>query len=132
MPKLAKQIIPEIEREFIDSGKKDRICFDSELPGFGLRLRSGSKRRVFIVQFEKGGVQRRITLGTTAVLSIERARAAAKEILAKVTLGGDPTAEAEEERARAKITLKATWSIIIWPCASPSCGRSASTKLIAT
>jgi len=59
----------------------------------------------FVVQYERHGVQRRITCGTTAVLSVEEARAAAKRELAKVTLGQDPGGDRAAARAKAKITL---------------------------
>lgn len=47
----------------LPDGVADRIWFDDDLPGFGLRIRSGGKR-TWIVQYKQGGKQRRMTLGT--------------------------------------------------------------------
>jgi integrase len=70
-------------------GKHDLIAFDDTLPGFGLRLREGGTR-IFVVQYKLGGRTRRMTLGSTALLRADQARATAIEILAKVKLGADP------------------------------------------
>ncbi len=90
----------------LDHGKTDQIFFDDSLPGFGCRLRSGGKRS-WIVQYRIGAVQKRLTLGSVAVVDADVARAKAKTELAKVTLGGDPQAKKAEEKARAKHTLGA-------------------------
>ena len=103
--KLTKQNLPAIAAAFATCGKVDRIFFDDDLPGFGIRFRQGAKRQAFVVQYERQGVQRRLTLGTTAVLSVDEARAAARKELAKVTLGHDPGGDRAAARAKAKITL---------------------------
>jgi integrase len=87
-------------------GKSDHIVFDDDLPGFGLRLRAGGKR-AWIAQYRVGSKQRRITIGTPEALDPDRARQAAKAVLAKVQLGGDPQTEKAEGRARAAVTLGA-------------------------
>src|SRR5262249_20159944 len=78
----------------LQQGKTDLIHFDDALPGFGFRIRSsgGHLRRSWIVQYRRAGATRRLLLGSAEVLSADRARAAAKEILAKVALGEDPQA----------------------------------------
>ena len=48
-------------------GKSDAIFFDSEVPGFGLRIRAGGSRK-WIVQYQlHGHRQRRLTIGSIAV-----------------------------------------------------------------
>jgi integrase len=105
--KITKQNLPAIEQLFADSDKTDRIIFDEDLPGFGLRLRKGSKRQTYVVQYERQGLQRRMVLGTTAILGPDEARKLAKRELAKVTLGHDPQGDKAEAKAKAKITLRA-------------------------
>ncbi|MGB6288213.1 MAG: tyrosine-type recombinase/integrase [Xanthobacteraceae bacterium] len=105
--KISKQNLPAIEQLFADSDKTDRIIFDEDLPGFGLRLRKGSKRQTYVVQYERQGLQRRLVIGTTAILNPDEARKLAKRELAKVTLGHDPQGDKAEAKARAKITLHA-------------------------
>ena len=50
-------------------------------------------RRSWVVQYRRAGATRRLLLGSAEVLSADRARAEAKEILAKVALGEDPQAD---------------------------------------
>jgi integrase len=76
--------------------KTDRqLIFDSELSGFGVRvMRSGVS--TFFVQYRtadgRRGRKRRVTIGRYGPLTVEQARAAAKQMLGEVALGGDPAA----------------------------------------
>jgi integrase len=85
-------------------GKDDRIVFDDDLAGFGLRLRAGGKR-TWIVQYRIGSKQRRLTLGSTKIIDATEARRRAKSALAKVHLGHDPQIQKAEARAQAAVTL---------------------------
>ena len=85
-------------------GKSERIVFDDELPGFGLRLRAGGTR-TWIAQYQFGQKQRRITLGRAGVLPEPRARLEAKTVFAKAHLGDDPQAAKFKKRAEAAVTL---------------------------
>jgi integrase len=105
--KITKQNLSAIAAAFEQDGKADRIYFDDDLPGFGLRLRKGSRRQTYVVQYERQGWQKRLVIGTTAILDPEEARKLARRELAKVTLGSDPQGEKAQERERARITLKA-------------------------
>jgi integrase len=87
-------------------GKSVEVVFDEGLPGFGLCVRpTGTKS--WVVQYAIAGRTRRVTLGTTAVLDPGQAREAAKGVLAKVRLGGDPAAEKVQARIRAGETFGA-------------------------
>lgn len=101
--KLTKAMIGRIE---LPTGKSDAIYFDEDDPGFGLRIRAGGKR-TWIVQYRIGAKQRRVTLGTVNALDPEKARKAARDRLAQVTLGGGPQADKLAARAKAKVTLGA-------------------------
>ena len=91
----------------LPSGRKDAIFFDSELPGFGLRIRAGGSRS-WIVQYQlHGHQQRRYTIGSVAVFDPDQARRIAREKLAMVRLGQDPQAEKVEAGIAAKQTLGA-------------------------
>jgi integrase len=94
----------------LPAGKTDLIHFDDALPGFGYRLRLGSGnevRRSWVVQYRRAGATRRLLLGSAEVLNADRARTAAKEILAKVALGEDPQADKIARRAQDEHTLRA-------------------------
>jgi CRISPR-associated Cas5-like protein len=90
-------------------GKTDAIHFDSELPGFGLRLRrgvGGKLNRSWVVQYRRAGSTRRLLLGSADVLSAAQAREAARKALAKVQLGHDPQAQRSERRDRDRVQLR--------------------------
>src|SRR5271157_5109374 len=93
------------ERLILPVGAGDKIFFDDDLPGFGLRLRDGGKRS-WIAQYRIGVKQRRITIGTVETTRADEARKRAKSILSKVHLGGDPQLEKAEARAQASATLR--------------------------
>lgn len=82
--------------------ENDRIFFDANLVGFGLRLRrdaSGQVRRSWVIQYRAHGKTRRLLVGNAGTVNCEEARKAARKLLAKVELGGDPQAERVERRS---------------------------------
>src|SRR5262245_22768928 len=88
--------------------RNDAIYFDDDMPGFGLRLRiSGQQvRRSWVAQYRSLGRTRRVLLGSAEILGAEQARAAAKKVLARVTLGHDPQAEKAARRQKDAHSLK--------------------------
>jgi len=82
---------------------KPRIFFDTDLPGFGLRVMpTGSKSWVVEYRPHGGGrgvAKKRVTLGKSGSLTADQARRAAAEVLARARLGADPAAEQKERRA---------------------------------
>src|SRR5882724_2519476 len=76
---------------------KTYIEWDADLPGFGCRVtKNGAKS--WVVEYRAGGggrgaPSRRMTLGSVATLSSEKARNGARDILASVRLGADPAAD---------------------------------------
>src|SRR5262252_1590197 len=90
-------------------GRSDAIFFDDQLPGFGYRLRQGSGGKLlrgFVAQYRHAGGTRRVLLGSADVLSLEKARQAAKKLLAQATLGEDPQAERTERRDKDRMTMR--------------------------
>jgi integrase len=87
-------------------GARDKVFFDADLPGFGLRLRD-SGVQAWLVQYAVAGRTRRITLGSPATLDPGKAREAAKRILAATKLGKDPAADKQAARAQAAETFGA-------------------------
>jgi integrase len=83
----------------------DAFYWDTELRGFGLRLRrliDGTSQRTWTVQYRVGGGRSRRAYigqpGSAEVLSTKQARDKAKLLLGKVALGDDP--QAEDRRAK--------------------------------
>ena len=76
----------------------DRIVWDSELRGFGVRVFPSGTRK-FIVQYRnRGGQQRRMVLGSFPIQSTDKARKLARKMLVEVLDGGDPAAAKQAHR----------------------------------
>lgn len=86
-----------VRRLSLPDGKSDHIAWDPDLPGFGVRLRSGNAS--YVVQYRVGIEQRRKSLGDVRKFSVDDARGIARKRFAQVELGVDPDAEEENRRA---------------------------------
>lgn len=94
--KLTKRTIDGLP---IPEGKGIRKWyFDSELPGFGLLVRS-SGRKVFFVKYGPSNNRKRIMLGQYGPLTPEKARELARDTLGSVITGGDPLVDRKRSRA---------------------------------
>ena len=88
----------------LDTDVTDKIFFDTDVPGFGLRVRA-SGARTWIFQYKVGGRTRRLVLGNASAVKPARAREIAGELHARVRLGGDPAAEKRESVRRSQDTF---------------------------
>jgi integrase len=86
---------------------KDRIVFDQDLPGFGLRYRNGHRTWVFQYAHGSGAsrVNGRITIGEYPALPPAKARSIAEDYYADVRRGGHPAVEKKKKRAEARHTF---------------------------
>ncbi|WP_165937767.1 tyrosine-type recombinase/integrase [Methylobacterium segetis] len=99
--KLTKAAIATIE---LKPGQSERVVWDSELPGFGYRIRGG--RRTWVIRPPRaGGKSSLFTIAAADVVDIAEARKAARERLAKAALGEDPGLARREQRTQPVITL---------------------------
>ena len=87
----------------LGKGQRETFAWDTELPGFGLRLQG--QRRTYIAQYRANGRTRRVKLGAAETLSPTQAREGARRMLARVALGHDPQAEKQAKRAAAEHTF---------------------------
>jgi len=91
--KLTKRQIDSIK-----PGDREQVFWDTEVKGFGLRVRPGGSR-VFVVQYRNAaGRTRKLSLGRYGRLTPAEARSLAKQRLAEVAKGEDPA----EDRSFAK------------------------------
>jgi integrase len=87
--KLNEGNIAKIKAGSQGETKNDYVAWDTELEGFGLRVRTGhdgKKRLSWIMQYQVHGKGHRIKLGDQATMSADLARSAAKQTSAKVDL----------------------------------------------
>jgi integrase len=89
-----------VQKLSLPAGKTDHIEWDPELPGFGVRLRTGGS--FYVVQYRIGSKQRRESLGDTRKTELEQARKNARIRFAQVELGIDPRAERDKLEASQK------------------------------
>lgn len=74
-----------------------RILWDSEVPGLGVRITAGGTR-AFILDYRSQGRQRRYTIGAFPDWSISQARDEARRLKREVDLGNDPMGERHADR----------------------------------
>ncbi|MCA1474760.1 site-specific integrase [Bradyrhizobium sp. NBAIM08] len=101
----------------LKAGETDKIFFDDDIPGFGLRVRAGGSRS-WVFQYALGDKQRRMSLGSATPESFKSVKDAdgrvklgirehAAQLHAKVKLGEDPAGDKTESRKRASDTFEA-------------------------
>lgn len=99
MPKLTKRTVDAIRPDPI----RDVFLWDDELKGFGVRVKP-SGAGAFLVQYRTlEGHTRRLVLGRIGVLAPEEARRLAREKLAAVAGGADPSTD--RRAARTALTV---------------------------
>jgi integrase len=98
MPKITKRSV-----ESIPITDRDVLRWDTELRGFGVRVKPSGIRSYLVQYRNQHGRSRRLTIGTHGRLTAEEARAEARKLLADVARGCDP---AEDRKAlRTALTM---------------------------
>lgn len=94
----------KLTKRLIDgTAPNERDCFiwDSELAGFGLRVRPGGAK-TFVAQYRAGGgrsgLTRRFTVGRFGVMTVDEARLSARAILLAAAQGHDPAGKRHSKR----------------------------------
>lgn len=96
--KLTKRVIDKLQAR-----DKDYIVFDSELPGFGIRVMPSGKC-FFLIQYRRHGRTRRVMIGQFGPVTAEIARREAIRMLGNVRGNdGDPAAIRDRERQSATV-----------------------------
>lgn len=103
MQAIAERVpMPRITKRFVDglrpNSEREQFVWDDDLAGFGLRLMPSGVAS-FIVQYRTPeGRTRRLSIGKVGTLTPDEARKLAREKLAAVAHGADPSAERKEAR----------------------------------
>ena len=105
MAKITKRAVDALQPD----KRRDVFTWDSELRGFGVRVKpSGVKS--FLIQYRNvEGRTRRLVLGQYGGLTPENARELAREELASVAKGEDPSAERDAIRAGMSVSNVCDW-----------------------
>jgi hypothetical protein len=105
MAKIMKRTVDALQPE----PYRDVFAWDSELRGFGVRVKpSGVK--TFLIQYRNAeGRTRRLVLGQYGALAPEAARDLAREKLTAVAKGEDPSAERHAVRAGMSVADVCDW-----------------------
>lgn len=100
---LSKAVVDELACQ---PGRKDSLVFDSEVKGLALRLTAGGAK-VFLFQYRAGQAVRRYRIGALGDVTPMQARRRARILLGRVTAGGDPLLEDEQQRVAAEAARRA-------------------------
>ena len=85
--------------EAIKSGLADIIVWDSEIAGFGCKVTPKGRRSYFLYYRTREGQQRRPSIGVHGPVRPEAAREIAKQWLAEVAQGKDPSKSRTQDRS---------------------------------
>ncbi len=99
MPKLTKRLIDGLEPD----PDAEQFLWDGELKGFGVRMMPTGIASYILKYRNAEGRQRKMTLGRVGTLTPEEARGLAREKLAEVFKGADPSAD--RSKLRKSITI---------------------------
>jgi integrase len=95
---MAIKITDRVARALIVPHQGNRITYDEEVRGFGLRVTAGGAKS-FVLNYRVSGHERRITIGSYPDWSVAAARERARSLKRRVDLGDDPMRERHDERA---------------------------------
>jgi integrase len=93
MVRLTKRLVDSLRPK-----QSDAFCWDSEVSGFGLRIKP-SGRKSFCIQYRtaKGRTSKRLTIGPYGTYTVEKARERARHLLQAVREGRDPAHERDAD-----------------------------------
>lgn len=102
---MAQKITETTTKKAAENG----IIWDTDIPGFGLRVNAGKRgiTRAFILNYRIHGRERRYTIGKFPAWSAQAARDKAKVLRRQVDTGTDPLAE--RQAADAASTVAEVW-----------------------
>lgn len=88
----------------LEHGETDRVWWDEDISGFGIRLRDGGSR-TWIYRYRIGSKQRSVILGSATAVPLAVARKNASGLAARIRLGEDPALDRDNARLEADNTF---------------------------
>ena len=95
MPKITKRVV-----DALLAGERERIVWDSDIKGFGVRVHP-TGRRVYIVKYRHEGRSVKVTIGPHGPITAAAARARAAEIVTLAKTGRDLAGKTPQTRGSA-------------------------------
>ena len=131
MPRRSTLVLSGREVDRLSVEGKDRIFWDRELAGFGVRVYP-SGRKVYVVQSRVRGGPKRVTLGSHGELTTTQARLRAGQVIDRIKGGDDPIpppaqAGATIRRSRPPAISAPTWPRTATPTPPASTGARSRT-----
>ncbi|RZI99633.1 MAG: DUF4102 domain-containing protein [Brevundimonas sp.] len=98
-----------LTKTIIETAVPNSVVWDSEVPGFGVRVTPAGSRS-FVFQFRASRLEQgRITIGHYPAMSVEQARKTARVHRVSVDQGGNPSRERRGDRAAVTLAELATY-----------------------
>jgi integrase len=94
--RLTKRSIEQLPPPTAEQG--DVVCWDRDLPGFGVRLLPTGARTYVLQRRTRAGRSIRLKIAKVGEISCEQARDQARRLVAQIALGEDPAADRRQAR----------------------------------
>jgi integrase len=95
---MAEKLTDKLVRTLAFPAAGNRITYDGEVKGFGIRITSAGAK-AFILNYRAAGRERRITIGSFPDWSVQAARDEAKGLKRRIDVGEDPMGNRHADRA---------------------------------
>ena len=95
---MAARITDKLVRDLQCPAQSNRIAYDAEVKGFGVRV-TAADARAFVLNYRLDGRERRYTIGAYPDWSVAAAREEARRLKREVDQGRDPMGARHDERA---------------------------------
>jgi integrase len=105
MPKITKRTVDRLKPE----AQRDVFVWDSETRGYSIRVKPSGIKSFFIQYRNAHGQTRRMVLGKVGTLTPDQARTIARDKLAAVAKGSDPSAERHAARDAITVSDVCDW-----------------------
>jgi integrase len=103
---MADRLTDKLVKAMEPPASGNRITYDEEVKGFGIRVTSAGAR-AFILNYRASGRERRYTIGSFPDWNTSAARDRAKELKREVDNGGDPMGDRHTDRAAPTVSALA-------------------------
>lgn len=86
---MAQRLSERLIKELPAPASGNRVTYDNEVPGFGVRVTAAGARS-FVLNYRAAGRERRLTIGRFPAWSLDAARKEAKKRRQEIDTGADP------------------------------------------